>query len=432
MFGVEGKPIEPPHCNSSPLNNPHNENGVLQGNGASRPEEMSFPNVNCLGRQNCDDGTECVGSPNNSNVTASTKEGKIVKFMFGASVRSGIRTGTMIYENNHSIAMRIQSLQPSLGPLRRVGALAGNAWTKEKPKTPCRLVVPNVSSVKARIPETMCNVPKGENQDESREDCYGRVFEWESMDDVLWSFGDYRNEATIESRTSRLIWVVELDGIVEFEDVKDGDLNKLKPLGLQTIALPKKLPQLVENGLNLLNISLDTLDPTKFELITGLNQVIKTIDQAISLGLRPMKVNCVVKHGINDQEVAIDLSTSVSDNTHDTSKAYYVPGFAGRIGFITSMSDHFYGTCNRLRITADGNLKVCLFGNTKISLRDLTRQNVSEKQLLEIIEIAVRNKKKQHTAIDIVSHSQLQPTAVLSASPNTRPLYFPLHFQPSK
>ncbi|XP_047104749.1 molybdenum cofactor biosynthesis protein 1-like [Schistocerca piceifrons] len=57
---------------------------------------------------------------------------------------------------------------------------------------------------------------------------------------------------------------------------------------------------------------------------------------------------------------------------NDTSKASHVPGFKGCVGFITSMSEHFYGTCNRLRITADGNLEVCLFGNSEISLRKNT------------------------------------------------------------
>ena len=51
------------------------------------------------------------------------------------------------------------------------------------------------------------------------------------------------------------------------------------------------------------------------------------------------------------------------------SQAYRVPGFQGKIGFITSMSEHFCGSCNRLRLTADGNLKVCLFGNAETSLR---------------------------------------------------------------
>lgn len=50
-------------------------------------------------------------------------------------------------------------------------------------------------------------------------------------------------------------------------------------------------------------------------------------------------------------------------------QAYKVPGFVGQIGFITSMSENFCGTCNRLRITADGNLKVCLFGASEVSLR---------------------------------------------------------------
>ena len=302
--------------NSPPLDNLHNENGVLQGNGASRPEEISFQNANYFGRQNCDDGTECEGSPNSSKCNSINKRredhkiyvrGVISQWNTNRNnnkkdvVRQQPINSNVEGENYTDITMvpfeccpnqeRIRSLQLSLGQLRRIGALAGNAWTKEKPKTPCRLVVPNVQSTEATIPETMCHVPKGEKQDESREgrkipenplmlvemiankkdrkrvanylncyveggdpstdicymemvkqygfdhiiiigkcyagilflDCYGRVFEWESMCDVLWSLGDYRNEATKESRTSRVIWGLEFDGtIVEFEDVKDG------------------------------------------------------------------------------------------------------------------------------------------------------------------------------------------------------------------
>ena len=50
-------------------------------------------------------------------------------------------------------------------------------------------------------------------------------------------------------------------------------------------------------------------------------------------------------------------------------QAYKVAGFKGQFGFITSMTENFCGTCNRLRITADGNLKVCLFGSQEVSLR---------------------------------------------------------------
>mmetsp|Transcript_14438 Transcript_14438/g.34958 ORF Transcript_14438/g.34958 Transcript_14438/m.34958 type:complete len:603 (+) Transcript_14438:166-1974(+) len=64
----------------------------------------------------------------------------------------------------------------------------------------------------------------------------------------------------------------------------------------------------------------------------------------------------------------------------------------GRIGFITSMSEHFCGTCNRLRLTADGQLKVCLFGKTEVSLRDLMRQGGSEELLHKVIHYAVQRK----------------------------------------
>ncbi|KAG8223504.1 hypothetical protein J437_LFUL004972 [Ladona fulva] len=75
---------------------------------------------------------------------------------------------------------------------------------------------------------------------------------------------------------------------------------------------------------------------------------------------------------------------------------FHIPEIGGNIGFITSMTEHFCGGCNRLRITADGNLKVCLFGNAEVSLRDAIRANVSEEDLLLTIQAAVRLKKKQH------------------------------------
>ncbi|CAJ0823944.1 12385_t:CDS:10 [Entrophospora sp. SA101] len=245
------------------------------------------------------------------------------------------------------------------------------------------------------------------------------------------------------------------------------ELGRLKSHGLQTIAmtsngiaLKRKLPELVENGLNLLNLSLDTLDPFKFQLITrrkGLERVLETIDQAIELGLKPLKINSVVIRGINENEVLdfIELTRNkpiyvrfieympfnankwnekkfipykelldniksryhtirrLPDDLNDTSKAYCIPGFTGKFGFITSMSDHFCGTCNRLRITADGNLKVCLFGNTEVSLRDLLRQNVSDRELLEIVEVAVKNKKKQHSDAFELARTKNRPMILI-------------------
>lgn len=88
--------------------------------------------------------------------------------------------------------------------------------------------------------------------------------------------------------------------------------------------------------------------------------------------------------------------TSLPNGPNDTSKAYHVPDYKGQVGFITSMTEHFCGTCNRLRITADGNLKVCLFGNAEISLRDALRKGDNSNDLVKLISNAVKRKKKQH------------------------------------
>lgn len=86
----------------------------------------------------------------------------------------------------------------------------------------------------------------------------------------------------------------------------------------------------------------------------------------------------------------------------DTSRTYHLPGtHKGRIGFISSMTDHFCGTCNRLRITADGNLKVCLFGENETSLRDCIRKGATDHQLLETIAKAVGNKMEAHGGMKV-------------------------------
>lgn len=82
----------------------------------------------------------------------------------------------------------------------------------------------------------------------------------------------------------------------------------------------------------------------------------------------------------------------MTDSKHSTTKHYRIPGFAGRVGFITSMSDHFCAGCNRLRITADGNLKVCLFGAEEVSLKDVMRAGGSDDEIETVIERALRGK----------------------------------------
>ncbi|KAL5292448.1 MOCS1 family protein [Megaselia abdita] len=218
----------------------------------------------------------------------------------------------------------------------------------------------------------------------------------------------------------------------------------LENVGITTngLVLTRMLVPLQRAGLDAINISLDTLKSSKYEQITrrkGWERVIAGIDLAIQLGYKP-KVNCVLMKNFNDDEIcdfveftrdrevdvrfieympfsgnkwhtdklvsfksALDVIKekypdfqALPNGPNDTSKAFGVPNFKGQIGFITSMTEHFCGSCNRLRLTADGNLKVCLFGNTEISLRDAIRANSSDDDMEALISAAVKRKKKQH------------------------------------
>ncbi|XP_039509393.1 molybdenum cofactor biosynthesis protein 1 isoform X2 [Pimephales promelas] len=243
------------------------------------------------------------------------------------------------------------------------------------------------------------------------------------------------------------------------------ELRKLE--GLKTIAvttngmnLSRLLPGLKKAGVDLLNISLDTLVPAKFEFIArrkGFHKVREGIEEAIEMGYDPVKVNCVVMRGLNEDELVDFVSLTerkpldvrfieympfdgnrwnfkmmvsfqemldcikqkwpnlepVPGEDNDTAKAFRVPGFRGQLGFITSMSDHFCGSCNRLRITADGNLKVCLFGNSEVSLRDILRSGASEEELLHIIGAAVGRKKKQHAGMFNISQMKNRPMILI-------------------
>lgn len=112
-----------------------------------------------------------------------------------------------------------------------------------------------------------------------------------------------------------------------------------------------------------------------------------------------------------------------SDELNDTARSWIIPGYRGSFGFISSMSDHFCSTCNRLRLTADGQIKVChhltfgkkrsfclqvcLFDAKEISLRDKLREGVSDDALLEIIGMAVKGKKEKHAGmedIDVITN----------------------------
>ncbi|XP_043605500.1 molybdenum cofactor biosynthesis protein 1 isoform X2 [Bombus pyrosoma] len=240
-------------------------------------------------------------------------------------------------------------------------------------------------------------------------------------------------------------------------------LPNLKQVAITTngLTLTRQLPSLQQAGLDAINISLDTLRENRFEQFTrrkGWSRVMTAIDLAIQLGYNPVKINCVVMKGSNDDEI-IDFVNLTKDRPidvrfieympfqgnewkenkmisfkamkdlirdtypdlqrlpneyNDTSKAYFVPGFKGQVGFITSMSDHFCNSCNRLRITADGNLKVCLFeGKGEVSLRDALRSGASNDVLKEMIGEAVWRKKKQHAGMLNLSRMENRPMILI-------------------
>lgn len=84
-----------------------------------------------------------------------------------------------------------------------------------------------------------------------------------------------------------------------------------------------------------------------------------------------------------------------------------------QVGFITSMSEQFCGSCNRLRLTADGNLKVCLFGNAEVSLRDAIRQTSDDSELKELIEAAVKRKKPRHAGVNLLAGMKNRPMILI-------------------
>ncbi|KAG9042442.1 hypothetical protein FS837_010876 [Tulasnella sp. UAMH 9824] len=256
-------------------------------------------------------------------------------------------------------------------------------------------------------------------------------------------------------------------------------LNQLRPMGLHSIgmtsnglALHRKLPGLVNNGLTHLNLSLDTLDPSRFEAITrrrGHEAVMKALDTALALvstsptevGLRRVKLNVVVVKGVNDDEVLDflqltkdkELSPNVraagnnwgkdrlvpsallldrimsrhpgvakaADELNDTARSYVIPGFRGSFGFISSMSDHFCSTCNRLRITADGKIKVCLFDGAEISLRDRLRAGASDDELANLVGFAVGQKKETHEEMGEIDTKTNRPMILIGAPLNSSP-----------
>ncbi len=201
---------------------------------------------------------------------------------------------------------------------------------------------------------------------------------------------------------------------------------------------------LKEAGLDRVNISIDTLDPQKFRQITRggrLEQVWEGIAAADRAGLHPIKLNAVVMRGLNDDEVVqlagltldrpwemrfIEVMplTGVAEVAQDgvvtsaeliarieaaygpleelglapadSARRYRIPGARGKLGFISAVSDPFCASCNRMRLTADGRLHLCLLRDDELDLRAAIRAGASEAQIEQLIRHAVAVKPWGH------------------------------------
>ncbi|HUP01782.1 MAG TPA: GTP 3',8-cyclase MoaA [Gemmatimonadota bacterium] len=208
------------------------------------------------------------------------------------------------------------------------------------------------------------------------------------------------------------------------------------------LLLDREIGALREAGLNGLNISLDTLDPATFSRITRRDRFAETwagIEAAYEAGYRPLKLNCVVLRGLNDCEAPafVELTrereldvrfleympygeqnflqpeyVSGSEIRQRIESAGYeladlpwdggparscrVPGFAGTVGFITAVSHHFCGACDRLRLTADGFFVNCLYGPKRADLKPILRGGGSDAELAAAIQAELDRKWAAH------------------------------------
>ncbi len=227
---------------------------------------------------------------------------------------------------------------------------------------------------------------------------------------------------------------------------------RLAPLdGLRDVAMTTngfhfqpKAAALKQAGLRRVSFSLDSLDRENFRKITGrdaLDEVLKSIAVAQELGFAPVKVNAVVIRGLNDHEieplarfalerslslrfiefmpldsarawlkelvvpgaeilgrlqVAFDLRPLAPDSPSSTSKRWAFASGAGELGIIAPVTEPFCGHCNRIRLTADGKVRTCLFSVVEHDLRARLRAGEDDDQLASWLKQVVWQKEPRH------------------------------------
>ncbi|MFP5212748.1 MAG: GTP 3',8-cyclase MoaA [Acidobacteriota bacterium] len=212
------------------------------------------------------------------------------------------------------------------------------------------------------------------------------------------------------------------------------------------VLLARHAEALVKAGLRRVNISLDTLRPERFAAITRadlFHEVWRGIMASHEAGLAPIKLNVVVMRGVNDDEIealgglthrypfhvrfiefmpfkeaefaerflpaegiierlgrTAPLLPSESRNGNGPARYFRYEGAPGKIGIISPVSRHFCPACNRLRLTADGKLRSCLFSVEETDLRTLLRQGASDEEIAGAIRETVARKPQKHSLDD--------------------------------
>lgn len=210
------------------------------------------------------------------------------------------------------------------------------------------------------------------------------------------------------------------------------------------ILFPEMADELKAAGLNRVNISLDTLNDEKYQYITRKGHVddaIKAIHKAIELDMKPVKINFVIIKGFNDDEILdfaqlsydypvdirfiefmpigdLDFHTEdkvlsiasvkaiieqqykldydVDVKGFGPAKYVKIKGGQGTLGFISPLSKHFCNECNRMRMTADGKLRGCLYNKDEIDLRLALFNDCTDEQLHSLFRKAILMKPSEH------------------------------------
>ncbi|HEX3723736.1 MAG TPA: GTP 3',8-cyclase MoaA [Nitrolancea sp.] len=210
------------------------------------------------------------------------------------------------------------------------------------------------------------------------------------------------------------------------------------------LLLARLARDLKDAGLNRVNVSIDSLQSERFTAITRGGKIEKVwagIEAAEAVGLSPVKLNAVVVRGQNDDEVGDLAGLTLTHNwqvrfievmplegvgaVHDAglvttaetidlierqhgelepldaplgdpARVYRLPGSVGTIGFISPVSQPFCSFCNRIRLTADGKLRLCLLRNDEVDVRDILRGGGDENDLIEQIRYGVWRKPWGH------------------------------------